>query len=264
MSVGDFFSLQYLSTFYDIVNGGQGGNEDLEQRVTTLENQVNDINNTNATQGSQITSLSNQVNTLISDFNSLDNLVRNQLEPTVSDLNNTVTGHGLQIQTLQNQVSDIYNVNTTQDSQITSLNNRVTTLENAPIPPVIQPLGVVQVDNMPNFFGVHSWYRLFNFGGLSGNSAADFRVYLLMLRSVHANTTTPSVTLDIPGGGFSAQYGTGKFLYNTIQVLDPVTNQTWQWAIGFNGNFQQVQITGAGPGDSHPDNQSFWFIVMGI
>jgi predicted nucleic acid-binding Zn-ribbon protein len=270
------------------------GGGDLEQRVTTLENQVNAINSTNSDQDRQITSIvqinttqdqqlqniqneltninsinnqqsnrltnlesqvtsiintDNQQNTrltnLTNDFNSLDNLVRNNLEPTVSSLNSTVTGHSAQISVIQNDITNINNINNQQNTRLTNLENQVTSLQN------IQILSTGTTWPNGTFVsGQWTWYKLMQFqNNGSGQNANGLRPYLLVVRNFSCNSSTIRGTaLLIPEGGFNGTFAVWYFYNNTFSTA----KADYNFSISSAGDQLGINF------DSKPPGQAFF------
>jgi hypothetical protein len=111
--------------------------------------------------------------------------------------------------------------------------------------------------------GNYTWYRLSHFGGTPNNQGLEFREYLLIFRGVSGNSSIVSFKINIPEGGFSPTYLAYRSLYDQTYATTTGVG-THAWTISFSANAQQVQLDTNTGGGGNPNNESFFFYVMGI
>jgi hypothetical protein len=110
--------------------------------------------------------------------------------------------------------------------------------------------------------GNFTWYRLSHFGGTPNTQAVEFREYLLMFRNVSATSSIVSFRIPIPEGGFTPPYGAYRAIYDQTPATTPGVG-THNWIITFSSNAQQVELD-TNTGSGNPNNESFFFYVIGI
>jgi hypothetical protein len=111
--------------------------------------------------------------------------------------------------------------------------------------------------------GNFTWYRLSHFGGTPNTQAVEFREYLLMFRGVSGNSSIVSFRINIPDGGFNPTFLAYRALYDQTPATTSGVG-THNWIISFTSNGQQVALDTNTGGGGNPNNESFFFYVMGI
>jgi hypothetical protein len=111
--------------------------------------------------------------------------------------------------------------------------------------------------------GDYTWYRLSHYEGTTGTQAKEFREYLLMFRGVSGTSSIVSFRINIPDGGFTPTYLAYRSLYDQTYATTSGVG-THAWTISFSANAQQVQLDTNTGGGGNPNNESFFFYVMGI
>jgi uncharacterized coiled-coil protein SlyX len=228
--------------------GGGGGN--LEQRVTTLENQVTSINNTNTNQDQQIQNIQTQVNNINSTVNNHTTQISN-LQNDITNINNTNTTQDQQITnlnnrvtalensggggnleqrvtTLENQVTSINNTNANQDQQITSINN-TNNQQNTQIADLNVRVGLLEKVQIFSTFstwstqfinGEWTWYKLIEFENNGpGHNGFGLRRYILVVRNFGSSSPQQrTASLTISEGGFNINFSVWYFYNNTFST----------------------------------------------
>jgi hypothetical protein len=132
----------------------------------------------------------------------------------------------------------------------------------------IHPIASGRIENdavniSGNVTGNYTWYRLSHFEGNQNTQGKEFREYLLVCRGVSGTSSILSFQLFIPDGGFSHSYGTYRALYDQTPATTPGVG-THNWIISFASNAQRVALDTNTGGAGNPNNESFFFYIMGI
>jgi uncharacterized coiled-coil protein SlyX len=240
-------------------------NNRQSNRLTNLESQVTSINNTDNQQNSRLTNLETQVSTnttqltnLTNNFNSLDNLVRNNLEPTVTSLKSTVTGHTLQISAIQNDITNINNTDNQQNTQLTNLNNRVTALETSG--PQLQSIASGNITGYQNITGNYYWYRLFT---LSAPNDV-IKPFMLVIRNFTVTSgTSRFAAVDLPSNyQFGWIWGQWNFYNNQFHTSQAIYNATAN--INSSNNRIDINFDTSPAAGQTINSDTFWFVIYGI
>jgi hypothetical protein len=111
--------------------------------------------------------------------------------------------------------------------------------------------------------GNFTWYRLSHYGGNPNTQAVEFREYLLIFRDVSATSSIVSFRIPIPDGGFTTPFGAYRAIYDQTPATTPGVG-THNWIITFSSNAQEVELDTNTGGGGAPNNESFFFYVIGI
>jgi hypothetical protein len=110
--------------------------------------------------------------------------------------------------------------------------------------------------------GNYAWHRISHYEGATNTQAKEFREFLLIFRGVSANSSIVSFRLNIPDGGFTPGYLAYRAFYDqTYATTSGVGSHAW--IISF-PNDQQVALDTNTGGGGNPNNESFFFYIMGI
>jgi hypothetical protein len=110
--------------------------------------------------------------------------------------------------------------------------------------------------------GNYTWYRLSHYEGATGTQAKEFREYLLIIRGLSATSSNVSFQLFIPEGGFTPGFFAYRPLYDQMYATTSGVG-THPWTIGFPSQ-TKVQLDTDTAGAGNPNNESFFFYIMGI
>jgi hypothetical protein len=110
--------------------------------------------------------------------------------------------------------------------------------------------------------GNYAWYRLSHFEGATGTQGKEFREYLLIFRGVSGTSSILSFQLFIPEGGFTPGFFAYRPLYDQTYATTSGVG-THPWTIGFPSQ-TKVQLDTDTAGAGNPNNESFFFYIMGI